>query len=98
MNVVVTSFGSDGDFNPLLAIATALVRRGVTVTSVANPFYESRVRSTGSQFVGAGNYLDVFGSLEANPRYFSNRVGAIAVWKELIVPSIRAAVHDAAWR
>jgi len=30
MNVVVTSFGSDGDFNPLLAIATALVRRDAT--------------------------------------------------------------------
>ena len=57
MNVVVTSFGSHGDFNPLLAIASALVRRGVTVTFVANPFYESRVKSTGSRFVGAGNYL-----------------------------------------
>ncbi len=90
MNVVVTSFGSHGDFNPLLAIASALVRRGVTVTFVANPFYESRVKSTGSRFVGAGNYIDVFAALEANPRYFSKRAGAIAVWKELIVPSIRA--------
>ena len=26
MHVIVTSFGSDGDFNPLLAIAAALVR------------------------------------------------------------------------
>ena len=36
-----------GDFNPLLAIASALVRRGVTVTFVANPFYETRAKSTG---------------------------------------------------
>ena len=90
MNVVVTGFGSHGDFNPLLAIASALVRRGVTVTFVANPFYESRVKSTGSRFVGAGNYLDLFAALEANPRYFSKRAGAVAVWRELIVPSIRA--------
>src|SRR5215469_636653 len=90
MNVVVTSFGSHGDFNPLLAIAGALVRRGVTVTFVANPFYETRVKRTGSRFVGAGNYFDVFAALEANPRYFSKRLGAVAVWKELIVPSIRA--------
>ena len=90
MNVVLTSFGSHGDFNPLLAIAGALVRRGVAVTFVANPFYESRIKSTGSRFVGAGNYLDVFAALGANPRYFSKRAGAVAVWKELIVPSIRA--------
>ena len=90
MNVVVTSFGSQGDFNPLLAIASALVRRGVTVTFVANPFYETRVKRTGSLFVGAGNYFDVFAALEANPRYVSKRLGAVAVWKELIVPSIRA--------
>ena len=37
MNVVVASFGSDGDFNPLLAIAEALVRRGANVSFVANP-------------------------------------------------------------
>src|SRR5271154_4358547 len=90
MNVVVTSFGSQGDFNPLLAIASALVRRGVTVTFVANPFYEARVKSTGCRFVGAGKYFDVFAALEANPRYFSRRLGAVAVWNELIVPSIRA--------
>jgi UDP:flavonoid glycosyltransferase YjiC (YdhE family) len=60
------------------------------VTFVANPFYESRVKSTGSRFVGAGNYLDIFAVLEANPRYFNKVAGAVAVWKELIVPSIRS--------
>jgi rhamnosyltransferase subunit B len=89
MNVVVTSFGSDGDVNPLLAIAGALVRRGVTVTFVANPFYERRVKSTGSRFVGAGNFLDVFAALRANPRYLSTGRGGVAIWKELAVPSIR---------
>ena len=28
---------------------------------------ESRVKGSGSRFVGAGNYLDVFGALEAQP-------------------------------
>ena len=89
MEVVVTSFGSHGDFNPLLAIAGALVRRGVTVTFVANPFYERRVRSTGSRFVGAGKFLDIFAALSANPRYLSTGRGGVAIWKELVVPSIR---------
>lgn len=89
MHVVVTSFGSAGDFNPLLAIAAALVQRGVVVTFVANPFYASRVEATGSRFVGAGEYFDVFTALEANPRYFNPRSGAVAIWNELAVPSIR---------
>ncbi len=98
MNVVVTTFGSDGDVNPLLAIAAALVRRGVTVTFVANPFYERRVKSTGSRFVGAGKFFDVFAALRANPRYLSTGRGGVAIWKELAAPSIRdiyPAVRDA---
>jgi UDP:flavonoid glycosyltransferase YjiC (YdhE family) len=79
LGAVVTSFGSDGDFNPLLAIAAALVRRGVTVTFVANPFYERRVTSTGGHFIPAGAFLDVFGVLEANPQYFTSRGGLMAI-------------------
>ncbi len=89
MQVVVTSFGSAGDFNPLLAIAAALVRNGVGVTFVANPFYASRVEATGSRFVGAGEFFDIFAALEANPRYFNPRSGMAAIWKELVAPSIR---------
>ncbi len=89
MHVVVTSFGSDGDFNPMLAIAGALVRRGVAVTFVANPFYERRVTATGSHFVAAGEFFDIFAALAAAPRYLTPRAGVVAVWKELVVPSIR---------
>ncbi len=89
MDVVVTSFGSDGDFNPVLAIATALVRRGATVTFVANPFYERRVTITGCHSVPAGDFLDVFGVLEANPQYFTSRGGLMAIWRDLTAPSIR---------
>ena len=88
MHVVVTTFGSDGDFNPVLAIAGALVRRGVAVTFVANPFYEPRVVRSGSRFVPAGKFLDIFATLEANPRYLNTGSGILAVWKELIEPSI----------
>ncbi|HUN58795.1 MAG TPA: glycosyltransferase [Candidatus Binataceae bacterium] len=87
--VVVTSFGSDGDLNPLLAIAAALVRRNLSVTFVANPFYECRVLATGSRFVPAGQFLDVFAALAANPGYFSAASGFMAIWRDLIVPSIR---------
>src|SRR5215470_6477446 len=90
MHVVVTTFGSDGDFNPLLAIAAALVRRGIAVTFVANPFYERRVKDSGSAFVGAGTFVDTFAVLQANPCYLSTGSGLRALWRELIVPSIHA--------
>src|SRR5947207_3448843 len=89
MKVVVTSFGSSGDFNPLLAIAAALVRRGSEVTFVANPFYEERVRKASCRFVGAGNCFDVFAALEANPKYLQSLAGALGIWRDLVVPSIR---------
>ena len=89
MKVVVTSFGSDGDVNPLLAIAGALVRRNVDVTFVANPFYERRAQSTDSRFVGAGNFFDVFAALQSNPRYLRLGTGIAAIWRDLAEPSIR---------
>ncbi len=70
MRVVVTSFGSSGDFNPLLAIAAALRQRGDEVSFVANPFYGERVRAVGCDFVPAGRHLDIFAALEARADYF----------------------------
>ena len=43
-----------------LSIAAALVRRGAGVSFVTNPFYQRRVEATGSRFVGAGEFLDLF--------------------------------------
>jgi UDP:flavonoid glycosyltransferase YjiC (YdhE family) len=56
------------------------------------------VRNTGSRFVGAGEFLDIFAALSDNPRYLSTGRGGLAIWRELVVPSIRAtypAVRDA---
>jgi len=89
MHAVVTSFGSAGDFNPLLAIAARLARDGADVTFVANPFYAERVTRVGCRFVGAGERVDVFAALEANPRYLDPRTGAMAIFRDLVAPSIR---------
>ena len=59
------------------------------MTFVANPFYQQRVERSGSRFVSAGSYLDLFAALEANPRYLRIGTGAVAIWKELVAPSIR---------
>jgi rhamnosyltransferase subunit B len=88
MRVVVTSFGSSGDFNPLLAIAAALQQRGAAVSFVANPFYGERVRAVGCDFVPAGRHLDIFAALEARADYFLSAAGPVRLWRELIAPSI----------
>jgi hypothetical protein len=73
----------------LLNVASALVRSGITVIFVANPFYERPVIATGSHFVAAGSFLDIFAALASNPRYLNPRHALKGVWCDLIAPSIR---------
>jgi hypothetical protein len=49
MKVVVTAFGSSGDFNPLAAIAAHLVRRGIDVTFTDGTLRAARGADRGSQ-------------------------------------------------
>lgn len=86
MHVVVTTSGSDGDVNPVLALAAALVRRGAQVSFVTNPFYRQRVEQTGSRLVAAGEYFDVFAALAAKPQYLDGLRGGVAIWNDIIVP------------
>lgn len=47
MRVLMSTFGSEGDLNPLVAIGKALQQLGAEVDFIANPFYEQRVLSEG---------------------------------------------------
>lgn len=69
MRILVSAFGSAGDFVPALAIGRALARRGHEVRFVGNPFHEGRVRSAGVDFVPAGERCDLYGEIAREPRY-----------------------------
>lgn len=89
MRCIVTSFGSAGDFLPTLALSAALRRRGHDVRFVANPFYESRVRSAGLELIPAGEYYDLYQRFEQNPSY-ADASNAGALLRDLVAPNVAA--------
>jgi UDP:flavonoid glycosyltransferase YjiC (YdhE family) len=89
MRCVVSSFGSAGDFLPTLAVAATLGRRGHAVRYVANPFYESRVRNAGLEFVPAGELLDVYEKIERSPG-LTDRAGVTMLLRDFVGPNTEA--------
>jgi UDP:flavonoid glycosyltransferase YjiC (YdhE family) len=55
----MSTFGSEGDFKPPVAIGKMLQQFGVDVDFIANPFFEQKVLSEGLNFIGAGPFLDL---------------------------------------
>ncbi len=81
MKIVISSFGSSGDFNPCLGLARALRRKGVDVLFLSNPFYKKTITDAGLHFCPSGEYFDVFKEIADNPDYLHPRRGPKAVWK-----------------
>lgn len=52
--VVVTNFGSRGDFQPLLSLGAALARRGFRIRFALPPFAEGLIKSTKFEFCSIG--------------------------------------------
>lgn len=81
LKVIISSFGSSGDFNPCLGLGRALRRKGVDVIFLSNPFYEKQITDAGLRFAPAGEYFDVFREIRDNPAYLHAHKGPPAVWK-----------------
>ena len=77
----MSTFGSEGDLNPPLAIGKALQQLGGEVDFIANPFFEQKVRSEGLRFVGAGPFADLDNILKVNPNLLHPVKGPGQVWK-----------------
>lgn len=59
MRVLMSTFGSEGDLRPPVAIAKRLQALGAEVDLIANPFFEQKVVSAGLNFIGAGPLVDL---------------------------------------
>lgn len=81
MKVVISSFGSSGDFNPCLGLGRALQKRGVEVLFLSNPYYQKKIIDAGLRFFPAGQYWDVFKEIEENPGFLHPQIGPRMVWK-----------------
>ena len=84
MKIVLSSFGSSGDFNPCLGLGRALVQKGADVIFLSNPYYQKKITDAGLRFHPAGEYFDVFNEIKSNPAYLHPRKGPPAVWKMVL--------------
>jgi UDP:flavonoid glycosyltransferase YjiC (YdhE family) len=87
LKVVISSFGSSGDFNPCLGLARSLRQKGVDVLFLSNPYYEKKITEAGLTFIPAGDYWDVFKEIQDNPKFLHPRKGPKMVW-ELVLKTI----------
>ena len=87
MKVVISSFGSSGDFNPCLGLARSLRQKGVDVLFLSNPYYEKKITEAGLTFIPAGDYWDVFKEIQDNPKFLHPRKGPKMVW-ELVLKTV----------
>lgn len=92
MQCVVSSAGSAGDFLPTLAMGAALRRRGHEVRFVANPFFESRVRNAGLEFIPAGEHSDLYEIIERNPDW-GRPSNAKALLEAFVRPNAESTFH-----
>ena len=96
MKVVISSFGSSGDFNPCLGLARSLRQKGVDVLFLSNPYYEKKITEAGLTFIPAGDYWDVFKEIQDNPKFLHPRKGPKMVWELVLktVPVMYAAMRE----
>ena len=93
MRVILTTFGTSGDFSPMLAIARALKDQGDDPVMVTNPYYEDRLASAEIEAILCGERLDPVEVVQ-DPRYTHKRFGPFNSWNDLFLPQVRY-IHDA---
>ena len=82
--VLMSTFGSEGDFKPPIAIAKMLQQFGVDVDFIANPFFEQKVLSEGINFIGAGPFMDLDAIFKNDPSLLHRIKGPGQVGKMLL--------------
>jgi rhamnosyltransferase subunit B len=84
VRVLMSTFGSEGDLRPPVAIGKMLQQLGAEVDFIANPFFEQTVLSQGLNFVGAGPLVDLDAVLKNDPSLLHPIKGPGQVWKMLL--------------
>ncbi len=93
--ILIHTLGSSGDFNPLVALALELRRRGHSVHFALNPSFAAKVRELGFPATDAGpepDYeSDLMKRMLAPTRNGVNLVRIL--FREVLIPAIRPAVE-----
>lgn len=84
MRVLLSSFGTRGDLEPVLALGRGLAARGHAVRVAAEPAYAARVKAWRLELVPVGDCRDVAARTDAlAARMHAARFNPLRVWREL---------------
>lgn len=88
-NILLTTYGSHGDLNPYMTMASLLKEAGHTVTIATVKLYQEKVESIGCKFIPLRPNIDEIGPEgDWAKKVNDSRHGAEFVARELIIPYI----------
>ena len=82
VRILVTAVGSDGDINPMIEIARALLSRGHDVRFIANGSFAHKAEEVGLPFQPLGD-SSLFQEVVSDPDLWHPRKGFSAVWRNI---------------
>ncbi|MBI5175385.1 MAG: glycosyltransferase [Candidatus Melainabacteria bacterium] len=82
VRILVTAVGSDGDINPMIEIARALLSRGHDVRFIANGSFAHKAEEVGLPFLPLGD-SSLFQEVVSDPDLWHPRKGFSAVWRNI---------------
>lgn len=92
MNIVLVTFGSFGDVNPIVGIAVELKNRGHKVSVATSPYFKTYIEAFGLEFVKLGEESHYLVAVE-NPDMWNPKKGFELVAREGVLPFMRS-VYD----
>jgi rhamnosyltransferase subunit B len=92
--IVLTTFGSLGDFHPFVAIALGLKARGHEAVLATGECYRRKVEALGLGFRAVRPDSAVVSDPVAMRRFMDSRWGTVRVLRDYIVPSISESYKD----
>jgi UDP:flavonoid glycosyltransferase YjiC (YdhE family) len=87
MDILLPTLGSAGDVHPAIALATALQRRGHSVTVITNEYFSAQIESAGLGFTPLGTWADAE-RIIADPRLYSPTKSFDVIAQEVIIPNL----------
>jgi rhamnosyltransferase subunit B len=87
MRWLLTSWGSQGDLHPFLALGRGLVARGHAVTLISHPVWEPAVERAGLRFVSTGEPL-LENFIRDHPQLLSTKWGGLVSLHTLLYQAI----------
>lgn len=92
LDVLLPTIGSAGDVHPVIALGTALQKRGHHATVITNQFFEQQVRDAALDFVALGSIREAEEAI-ADPRLWHPTKSFACIVERAILPNVERLFH-----